>query len=122
MTQMRGIAENYPATDAIVPPPGAVADIAETPRNRLLRSLPAAELRRVLALCEQVEIRPRQILHHWNLPMQDVYFVEQGLISVSVKLGRERSVEGWLIGSEGMTGIPVLLGDAENPPHRRVVQ
>lgn len=76
----------------------------------------------MLNVCERVELRPRQILHHWNLPMHEVYFVEQGLISVSVKMGGERSVEGWLIGSEGMTGIPVLLGDADNPPHRRVVQ
>ncbi len=90
--------------------------------NRLLRGLPAAELQRLMAKAERVEIRPRQVLHHWNMPMHEVYFVEHGLISVSVKLSRERSVEGWLIGSEGMTGIPVLLGDAENPPHRRVVQ
>jgi CRP-like cAMP-binding protein len=122
MTEMRGIAENDRAPDAIVRAPRVVADATDTVRNRLLRGLPAAELRRVLAACERVEIRPRQILHHWNLPMQDVYFVEQGLISVSVKVSRERSVEGWLIGSDGMTGIPVLLGDAENPPHRRVVQ
>jgi CRP-like cAMP-binding protein len=121
MTEMRGIGEDYRATD-IVRAPRTVADPTDATRNRLLRSLPAAELRRVLALCERVEIRPRQILHHWNLPMQDVYFVEQGLISVSVKVSRERSVEGWLIGSEGMTGIPVLLGNADNPPHRRVVQ
>jgi CRP-like cAMP-binding protein len=88
----------------------------------LLQGLPQSELRRVLALCERVELHPRQILHHWNLPMNKVYFVEQGLISVSVKVSRERSVEGWLIGSEGMTGIPILLGDAQGPPHRRVVQ
>src|SRR5262249_8528878 len=96
-------------------------DPAAAVRNRLLRSLPATELRKVLSLCERVEIRPRQILHHWDLPMREVYFVEHGLISVSVKVSREQSVEGWLIGSEGMTGVPVLLGDM-NPPHRRVVQ
>jgi CRP-like cAMP-binding protein len=122
MTEMRGIADDNRATGAIVRAPRTVAEPTDVTSNRLLRSLPDAELRRVLALCERVEIRPRQVLHHWNLPMHDVYFVEQGLISVSVKVGRDRSVEGWLIGSEGMTGIPVLLGEAENPPHRRVVQ
>jgi CRP-like cAMP-binding protein len=122
MTQMRGIGHDRREPDAVVRVPGLLAEPAGVVRNRLLRGLPAAELGRVLAACERVEIRPRQILHHWNLPMHDVYFVEHGLISVSVKVSRERSVEGWLIGSEGMTGIPVLLGDAENPPHRRVVQ
>ena len=92
MTQMRGIAENYPATDAIVPPPGAVADIAETPRNRLLRSLPAAELRRVLALCEQVEIRPRQILHFrlGRAVIVLTHFVPLGVSAVS-KIATEKS-------------------------------
>jgi CRP-like cAMP-binding protein len=122
MTEMRGIADDDRATDAVARASRTVSATTETTRNRLLRSVPAAELDRVLSLCEQVEIRPRQILHHWNLPMREVYFVERGLISVSVKVSRERSVEGWLIGSEGMTGLPVLLGDAENPPHRRVVQ
>jgi len=122
MTDMRGIADEHSSADAIVRAPRPVGDASAGPRNRLLQSLPAAERASVLGLCERVELRPRQILHHWNLPMRDVYFVEHGLISVSVKVSRERSVEGWLIGAEGMTGIPILLGDADNPPHRRVVQ
>ena len=123
MTQMRGIADDRHEVAAVVDMSRPVADAAAAaPQNRLLAGLAAAERRRVLALCDRIEMRPRQILHHWNLPMHEVYFVEQGLISVSVKVSRERSVEGWLIGSEGMTGIPVLLGDAQGPPHRRVVQ
>jgi CRP-like cAMP-binding protein len=54
--------------------------------------------------------------------MEHVYFVERGLVSVSAKTGSDQSVEVWLIGSEGMTGIPILLGDDAHPPHRRVVQ
>lgn len=122
MSDMREIAHGHFRPDTIVRTPRPVADTSAATRNRLLRSLPAAELASVLTLCERVELRPRQILHHWNLPMREVYFVEHGLISVSVKVSRERSVEGWLIGAEGMTGIPILLGDADNPPHRRVVQ
>src|SRR5262249_12267619 len=122
MSEMRGIANEHFRPDTMVRAPRPVADASASTRNRLLCGLPAADLASVLRLCERVELRPRQILHHWNLPMHDVYFVEHGLISVSVKVSRERSVEGWLIGSEGMTGIPVLLGDADNPPHRRVVQ
>ena len=90
--------------------------------NRLLRRLPQREMQTLMRRVERVDIRPRQILHHWNMPMRDVYFVEQGLVSVSVKISRDCAVEGWLIGSEGMTGVPVLFGDRENPPFRRVVQ
>ena len=91
-------------------------------RNRLLQRLPVRELDRLLARAERVPLSPRQILHHWNLPIREVYFVEQGLVSVSVKISRERAVEGWVIGSEGMSGIPVVFGHHETPPFRRVVQ
>lgn len=91
-------------------------------RNRLLQRLPTPELERLIARAQRVALSPRQILHHWNMPMRDVYFIEQGLVSVSVKINRERAVEGWLIGSEGMAGLPVLFGDHESPPFRRVVQ
>lgn len=91
-------------------------------RNRLLQRLPIPELERLIACAERVPLTPRQILHHWNMPLREVYFIEEGLVSVSVKISRERDVEAWLIGSEGMSGIPVLFGDHENPPFRRVVQ
>jgi CRP-like cAMP-binding protein len=101
---------------------GAAADAVLPVRNRLLRRLPPVELQLLTARAQRVELHPRQILHHWNMPMREAYFVEQGLVSVSVKISRDRAVEGWLIGSEGMTGIPILLGDHESPPYRRVVQ
>lgn len=120
---MRGIVSAGPAHVDIAPAEsGRRAETVPTLRNRLLRGLPAAEWETLGACMERVELRPRQVLHHWNMPMRDVYFVEHGLISVSVRISREQAVEAWLIGSEGMTGIPVLLGDDDNPSHRRVVQ
>jgi CRP-like cAMP-binding protein len=90
-------------------------------RNRLISHLPEKELRRLRPLFERVKISPRQVLHHWNTPMEHVYFVEEGLVSVLAKIGAQKWVEVWLVGSDGMTGIPVLLGDPF-PTHRRVVQ
>lgn len=91
-------------------------------RNRLLEALSPAEAGRLAPLLQHVEIKPRQILHHWNARMESVYFIQKGLVSVSAKTSRDTSVEVWLIGSEGMTGIPVVLGSDLAPPHRRVVQ
>jgi CRP-like cAMP-binding protein len=91
-------------------------------RNRLLRLLPHDELRRLLSICRPVEINPRQVLHHWRMPMQHVYFVERGLVSVAARIGENRFVEVWLVGSEGMVGGPIVLGNDDEPPHRRVVQ
>jgi CRP-like cAMP-binding protein len=53
--------------------------------------------------------------------MNDVYFIENGLVSVSGLCARDKNVEVWLVGSDGMTGLPVLLHD-EEPPLHRVVQ
>jgi CRP-like cAMP-binding protein len=61
-------------------------------------------------------------LDHWNMPIEHVYFIEHGLVSVSAKVGGDSSVEVWLIGCEGMTGVPAVLSDHNAPPHRRVVQ
>ena len=87
-------------------------------RNRLLQLIPRNELASLLSISEEVPIQPRQILHHWRLPMDHVYFIEQGLVSVSARIGENRFVEAWLIGSEGMIGAPLLLTEEENasPP------
>ncbi len=103
--------------DVASPPPLPAVSL----RNRLLKLLPEGELRRVLSICETVEIRPRQVLHHWRLPMQHVYFVQSGLVSVAAKIGEADFVEVWLVGSEGMVGAPIMVPDDDEPPHRRVV-
>ncbi len=91
--------------------------------NRLLRLAPPNEVARIFSVAEKVQLKPRQVIHHWRLPMDYIYFVESGLISVSAKVDEERFVEAWLIGSEGMVGAPCLLAPEDrSPPHRRVVQ
>jgi CRP-like cAMP-binding protein len=92
-------------------------------RNRLLSLVPAVERNRLLSISTEVEIRPRQILHHWRLPMDYVYFIESGLVSVSAKVEPDQFLEVWLIGSEGLVGAPLVLAEEDRqPPHRRVVQ
>ncbi len=91
-------------------------------RNHLLRLVPDNELFRVLDVCERVRLAPRQVLHHYMLPMEHVYFIERGLVSVAARVGREKFVEVWLIGSEGLVGAPVLLAARAAPLHRRTVQ
>ena len=91
--------------------------------NRLLKRIPDEELALVSSMADTVELRSRQVLHHWRLPMEHIYFICGGLVSVSAKVDESRFVEAWLIGSEGMVGAPfVLAPDEASPPHRRVVQ
>lgn len=91
-------------------------------QNKLLRLIPAEELSRVVGACERIKLVPRQVLHHYKLPMEYVYFVESGLVSVAARVSREKFVEVWLIGSEGLVGAPVLLAAKTVPLHRRTVQ
>lgn len=91
-------------------------------RNKLLRLIPPEELSRVIGACERIQLVPHQVLHHYKLPMEHVYFVESGLVSVAARVGRDKFVEVWLIGSEGLVGAPVLLAAKTVPLHRRTVQ
>jgi CRP-like cAMP-binding protein len=69
-----------------------------------------------------VQIRPRQVLQHWRLPMEHVYFIERGLVSVSARVDDD-FVEAWLVGSEGFVGAPLVLAEEQQiTPHRRIVQ
>ncbi|MDQ0356549.1 CRP-like cAMP-binding protein [Rhodoplanes tepidamans] len=53
--------------------------------------------------------------------MEHVYFIESGLVSVLAQIDERKAAEVWLIGREGLSGIPLLLGGSASP-HRRVVQ
>ncbi len=92
------------------------------PQNKLLRSLSPASFHRLQPHLELVELKPRRILHHARLPIEQVYFIESGLVSVVAPTDQENhAVLSWMIGPEGFTGIPVALG-VFSSPHRRMVE
>ena len=91
-------------------------------QNRLLRAIPADELAQIFSISERVSLHAHQILHDYMMPIEYVYFVESGLVSVAAKVGHDKFVEVWLVGSEGMVGAPVVLGAATEPKQRRTVQ
>ena len=90
-------------------------------RNRLLKALAPDDLERLRPHLEPVSFKRGQVLHSANRPIDRVYFVEEGLVSVLTDPDREHPVEVWLIGCEGLTGIPLLLG-AGNTYHRYVAE
>lgn len=95
---------------------------AATLRNKLLLALSPADLQRLQGRLELVPLPARRVLHYPKLPIEHVYFVESGLVSVVASTDQAgASVEAWLIGREGLAGLPVVLG-APTSPHRRTVQ
>src|SRR5919201_1607434 len=82
----------------------------EPVRNRLLALLPQADRARLLADTEPVELRARQVLFEQGEPVRHVYFPLGGLCSLAVVMGDGRAVEASVVGTDGLVGLPVVLG------------
>lgn len=91
------------------------------PRNHLLQSLPRQDLERLYPLLQRVTLTPRRVLQHAGVPIDHVYFIEDGLVSVLASADEKSAVEVWLIGREGAVGTGVLLG-VRSSPLRHFVQ
>ncbi|TMJ02033.1 MAG: Crp/Fnr family transcriptional regulator [Alphaproteobacteria bacterium] len=84
-------------------------------RNRLLASLSPKDFELLQAKLEPIELPVRFALERPATPIEHVYFPESGIASVVAVQSHNTPVEVGLIGSEGMTGLPVLLGDEQTP-------
>jgi CRP-like cAMP-binding protein len=94
---------------------------APSVRNRLLGALPPEDLAVLWPRLEPVELELRQVLHVPEQPVQAVYFVETGWISMVAALEDGDGAEVGLIGYEGMLGLPLLL-DSEFEDLEGIVQ
>ena len=88
-------------------------------RNKLLASLSNADLA-LLQPLEAVALEVRQVLEAPNKPIKHSYFIERGLASI-VAVNGHRRLEVGLIGCEGMTGLPIVLGN-DRSPHENFIQ
>jgi CRP-like cAMP-binding protein len=81
------------------------------PNNRLLAALPADDYRRLLPDLKVTPIRPKQVLHREGERIQQVFFPNGGVFSVTTPLSDGRTVEVATIGDEGMLGAECFLTD-----------
>ncbi len=91
------------------------------PRNLLLQALSRRDYERLSPLLERVPLTPRRVLQHAQVPIEHLYFIEDGLVSVLANTGEQAAVEVGLIGREGVAGSAALLG-AKTSPLRYFVQ
>jgi len=80
-------------------------------RNRLLAALPAPDYELMLAYLETVELPAQHVLAWPEQPIEYVYFPRDGLVSVLVPMESGKSVEGAVVGNEGIVGLQAFLGD-----------
>jgi CRP-like cAMP-binding protein len=71
---------------------------------------------KILICCapQPVQLDIRHVLETANKPIQQVYFADSGFASI-VAGNADRQTEVGMIGREGVTGLPVLLGDEQSP-------
>lgn len=89
--------------------------LREPPTNRLLRALPRSERGRISAASETVALVTGEVLYSPGEPLGDIYFPVSGFVSLVMPVDGASSLEVGVIGSEGMLGIPLVLGVDASP-------
>ena len=84
-------------------------------QNRLLAVLPQKELKRLRSNAERVKLNVRDVLYEPEKAIKDVYFIEDGVVSLVSRMEDGDTVEVGTVGNEGMIGLPVFLGATTSP-------
>ena len=85
-----------------------------TLHNQLLAGLAPEDYAALQPHLEPVELELRQVLSEAHQPIEYVYFPEMGMASVTTNSG-DSMIEIGVIGREGMTGTPIVLGTDRTP-------
>lgn len=83
-------------------------------KNRLLASLPPADLARLMKSLEPVDLALGQRLHEPRQPHEHFYFPETCIVSLLGVLANGDGVEVSLTGREGGIGLGLILGGDRN--------
>lgn len=78
--------------------------------NRVLATLPPREYKRLQAHLEPVTLKFGHVLYNPGKPIRHVYFPIDCLISLLTAVDKRRTLEVGMVGSEGMAGMPFILG------------
>lgn len=92
-----------------------------TIQNHLIERLPSADRKRLLAMCEPVDLRLSEVLCEPGIPMRQVLFPTDGFLSLVIRAEGHAGLEVGMIGREGMLGAQLALGVAQ-APMRAIVQ
>ena len=88
--------------------------------NRLLVALAPQDLDHLRPHLEPFILCQKQTLSKPNVPIEHVYFVQEGMVSLVQVLGDGSITEVGVVGNEGFVGVPVLLGATTSPLEKMV--
>jgi CRP-like cAMP-binding protein len=89
--------------------------------NRILAALPRTEYERLCPHLEHVRFSAGATLYEVDDRIRYVYFPVSGMVSLLSPSSSGNIVEVGMIGNEGMTGLPVVLG-VDRMPYRVTTQ
>jgi CRP-like cAMP-binding protein len=93
----------------------------ESHRNLLLAALPGTEAPELIARCERVDLVFGEMLAEPGAVIRYVYFPTGGFVSLISTIDPRLQLEVGLVGTEGMLGIPLVMG-VNVEPLRALVQ
>lgn len=87
--------------------------------NRLLATLPAEEMDRLLPNLELVTLQPGQVMSDSGQTLTHAYFPTTAIVSLVYVMENGDSAEIAVIGNDGVVGISLFLGGGPHTRHHR---
>jgi CRP-like cAMP-binding protein len=84
-------------------------------QNRLLAAMSSGDFALLEPMLEPLTLEVRQMLEPANKAIKHSYFITSGLASVIAIGKNSHRLEVGIIGRDGMTGLPVVLGNDRSP-------
>lgn len=92
-----------------------MAKSQQSQRNRLLQKLTPDDFALLSPHLADLPLPRRFSMEEPNKPIKHVYFLDSGIASIVTPGMSDKDIEIGVIGCEGMTGLPVILGNDRSP-------
>jgi CRP-like cAMP-binding protein len=106
---------------AAAPVFAAVTAMPPAITNRILLELPAEGLELIMSKAKRVKLRRGQVLEQPRVPVAHAYFIESGIVALQAVSKGGGLLASGLIGSDGMTGLPIILRSMKMPLKAQVL-
>jgi CRP-like cAMP-binding protein len=80
-------------------------------RNKLVARMRPDDWSLLAPHLEPVALKERQVVELPGKPITHVHFIETGVVSVVAVNAEDHRIEVGVIGNEGITGVPLVMGD-----------
>jgi CRP-like cAMP-binding protein len=86
-------------------------------KNRLLAAMAPGDFAELADDLQLVTLPKKQIVYEVGSPLDQIYFIEDGLASVLTMMEDGSSSEVGMVGPEGLIGVSALLGGTHSAQH-----